>query len=128
MHKIEETSYGYHMTFEGFFRRADVEDWVSELKKTVGGQGTFGVLVDMRGASAFPADAQDKLFEGISLCRDKGMNRAAVVVANPISKIQAVRVSKETGIHDIVGFIDASSDPDWEKAAQDWIQEAKAPD
>lgn len=128
MHKIDETSFGYYMTFEGFFRRADVEDWVSELKKTVGGQGAFGVLVDMRGASAFPADAQDKLFEGIVLCRDKGMDRAAVVVANPISKIQAVRVSKETGIHDIVRFIDASNDPDWEKGALDWIREAKAPD
>ena len=128
MHKIEETTYGYRMTFEGFFRRDDVERWVSDVRKRVGGRGKFGNLVDMRGASAFPADAQETLFEGISLCREKGMERAGIVVANPISKIQAVRFTRETGIHDIVRFVDASSEPNWEKIAQDWITQAKDPD
>lgn len=127
MHKIEDTSYGYRMTFEGFFRRDDVQRWVDDLRKGVGGRGSFGVFVDMRGSSAFPADAQETLFEGINLCRDKGMDRASIVVANPISKIQAVRITKEVGIQDIVQFIDASSDPDWEKAALDWIQKAVTP-
>jgi hypothetical protein len=127
MHKIEDTSYGYRMTFEGFFRREDVQRWVDDLRKGVGGRGSFGVFVDMRGSSAFPADAQETLFEGINLCRDKGMDRASIVVANPISKIQAVRITKEVGIQDIVQFIDASSDPDWEKAALDWIQKAVTP-
>jgi hypothetical protein len=127
MHKIEDKSYGYRMTFEGFFRREDVERWVDDLRKTVGGRGSFGVFVDMRGSSAFPAEAQETLFEGINLCRDKGMDRASIVVANPISKIQAVRITKEVGIQDIVQFIDASSDPDWERAALDWIQKAITP-
>lgn len=128
MHSIEETSYGYRMTFEGFFLRKDVEDWVSDIRKKVGGRGSFGNMVDMRGASAFPADAQEKLFEGINLCREKGMDRASIVVANPISKIQAMRFTKETGIHDIVRFIDASAEANWEKLALDWIQKAKDPD
>lgn len=127
MHKIEETPYGYRMTFEGFFRREDVERWVSDVRKQVGGRGSFGNLVDMRGASAFPADAQEKLFEGINLCREKGMERAGIVVANPISKIQAVRFTKEVGISDIVKFVDASSEPNWEQIAKDWITTAKAP-
>jgi len=128
MHKIEDTSYGYRMTFEGFFLRKDVEVWVADLRKRVGGRGSFGNLVDMRGASAFPADAQEKLFEGINLCRDKGMQRVGIVVANPISKIQAVRFAKETGIYSIARFIDASAEPNWEQIALDWIQKGTDPD
>jgi len=127
MHKIEETGYGYLMTFEGFFRREDMEAWVSDIRKQIGGRGSFGVLVEMRGAAAFPVEAQEVLFEGIQLCREKGMERAAVVVANPISKIQAVRISKETGIHDIVKFVDASSETDWERLATDWIEQGIQP-
>lgn len=127
MHKIEETSYGYLMTFEGFFQREDIEKWVRDVGKEVGGRGSFGVLVEMRGAAAFPVQAQEMLFEGIQLCREKGMDRAAVVVANPISKIQAVRISKETGIQDIVKFVDASSETEWEQVATDWIQKGIQP-
>lgn len=127
-YNIEDTTYGYRMTFEGFFLRKDVERWVDELRKRVGGRGSFGVFVDMRASSAYPADAQEVLFEGITLCRDKGMERAGIVVANPISKIQAVRFTKETGIHNIVRFIDASADPEWEQGALDWIQKAQDPD
>ena len=128
MYTIEETNYGYRMIFEGFLRRDDVDRWVQDIRKQMGSRSEgFGVLVDLRAASAFPADAQDKLFEGIELSREKGMERTSVVVANPISKIQAVRVCKETGIYDTVKFIDASSDPDWESSALDWIQKAVVP-
>ena len=127
MHKIEETSYGYLMTFEGFFRREDIEEWVRDVSKQVGGRGSFGVLVEMRGAAAFPVEAQEVLFQGIQLCREKGMDRSAVVVANPISKIQAVRIAKETGIQNIVKFVDASNETEWEQVATDWIQKGIQP-
>lgn len=125
MYEIEETEYGYRMTFEGFLTRDILEDWVGDLRKVLTrSKPTFGVLVDMRGASALPSDAQEVNFQGIQLCRDHGMDRTAVVVANPITKIQANRVAKETGIGDIVAFVDASSDQDWESTALKWIRQA----
>lgn len=128
MYKIEDTSFGYRMTFDGFLNRSDVGNWVSDLKKQLKRTQAFGVLVDMQNASAFPADAQDLLFEGILYCRERGMERAAIAVANPITKIQAVRVAKETGIYSIVRYLDASSDPDWEQNALDWIKKSIDPD
>lgn len=128
MFKIEETNYGYHMTFEGFIQRSEMEEWVTDLRKKVGARGSdWGNLVDVRASSALPAAAQEVLFEGIVLCRERGMERAAIVVSNPISKIQAMRVVKETGIEDIVRFVDASSDSNWEESAMDWISKAVVP-
>lgn len=128
MYNIEETPYGYRMNFDGFLKRDEVAGWVTDLKKSLKRTRSFGVLVDLRGASAFPADAQDALFEGIFYCKDRGMERASIVVANPISKIQAVRLTKETGIYPIVRYLDASSDPDWEQGALDWLVKGIDPD
>jgi len=128
MYKIEETGFGYRMTFEGFLNRSKVGDWVKDVKKQIKRTRPFGVVVDMQSASAFPADAQELLFEGIQYCRERGMERAAIAVANPITKIQAVRVAKETGIYAIVRYLDTSSDSEWEKAALDWVTKSIDPD
>lgn len=128
MFNIEETNYGYRMNFDGFLKRDEVAAWVAETKKTLKRARAFGILVDLRGASAFPADAQDTLFEGILYCKERGMERASIVVANPISKIQAIRFTKETGIYPLVRYLDASSDPDWEQGAMDWLLKGIDPD
>lgn len=129
MYKLESTNYGYHAFFEGFMKRKEYEEWFKEAQRTVALQsGPFGVLVDLRGATAIPAEAQEIVFQGIQHFREKGMDRVAVVVANPIVKIQAVRFMKEVGLYPIARYIDASNEPNWDRVALDWITKGIDPD
>lgn len=129
MHQVEPTSYGFRITMDGFIKRDDMERWAQDLQKQLGASsGPFGVLVDLRGAVAFPAEAQDVLMQGIQYCLDHGMERSAVVVSNAISKIQAVRIAKEAGIYQKLRHIDSSSTPDWEQVAKRWITDGLTPD
>lgn len=129
MYEINETEYGYHLIFEGFFKREDMELWLDDIKKTVSSQsGPYGVLVDLRHAAAFPAEAQEVLMEGINYCLSQGMERNAVIVSNAIAKIQASRIAKESGMAANVRYIDASANPDWEKMGTEWITQAADPE
>ncbi len=122
MHQIEETSYGYRLTFDGFMNRDDMQVWFNDMKKAVGGRSNpYGVFVDLRGAVAFPAEAQEVLFQGIGFCIEHGMERNAIVFSNAIAKIQASRISKEAGMADKAVFLDASATTDWEEKAEEFL-------
>lgn len=129
MHKIEQTQYGYRIVFEGFLQKEDLSDFIDKMKSTIRpGAGTFPVLVDMRKAQAFPADAQEVIRQAMMYCKEVGMERNAVVLNSAIAALQAKRLSKETGVDTGARYIDASSDPDWERAALDWLVKAIDPD
>jgi len=125
MHQIEKKPYGFKIAFEGFFQGQDVERFAEEMKRQVGRQsGDFAVLVDLRETRTFPPEAQTGLMEIIGFCAEKGMNRNVIVVNSAISKIQANRLARESGVVDI-RFLDAAEVNDWEKVAEDWLIRGK---
>jgi hypothetical protein len=129
MHKIEQTKYGYRIVFEGFLQGDDLGGFMNEMKRTIRPAGSsFPVLVDLRKAQAFPADAQEIIRQAMMYCKGIGMERNAVVLNSAIAALQAKRLSKETGVDTGARYIDASSDPDWEKIALDWLVRAIDPD
>ena len=129
MHKIEQTKYGYRIVFEGFLQGDDLGNFIHEMKSTIRPRnGNFPVLVDMRKAQAFPADAQEVIRQAMMYCKEAGMERNAVVLNSAISALQAKRLSKETGVDTGARYIDASSDPEWERVALDWLVKAIDPD
>jgi hypothetical protein len=129
MHKIEQTGYGYKIVFEGFLQGDDLGSFMEEMKSTIRPRGhNFPVLVDMRKAQAFPAEAQEIIKQAMRYCKDIGMERACVILSSPIAALQAKRLSKETGVDTGSRYIDASSQPDWEKVAMDWLVRAVDPD
>lgn len=129
MINIDETSYGYKVTFEGFAQRDDVEKLSQRLGQILSNRNSaFSMIVDLRASRAIPAEAQEQLMQGINYCTQYGMERCAVVVSSAIAKIQAVRIAKETGIYDTTRYVDASTSPDWEKEALGWIRDAKDPE
>jgi len=127
MHKIDEKPYGFKVTFHGFMQGEDVERFNKEMKRNADRQhGEFAVLVDLRETRTFPPEAQIGLMEIINYCRERGMNRNAVVVNSAITKIQANRLAKEGSIEHI-RFIDAAETDDWEQTAEDWLVRGKEP-
>ena len=53
--------------------------------------------------------------------KQKGMERSAVILANATVTLQFKRIARETGIDAWERYVDASSVPDFETAAVDWI-------
>lgn len=128
MHRIEETSYGYRLTFEGFLQRDEAGELLAKMKRTVRPKnGGFAVLLDMRHSRAFPAEAQDLIKETLAFCKDAGLERNAVVLNSAIATLQARRLAKQTGIAPWIRYIDASAEPEWEKAAVGWLADAIDP-
>lgn len=129
MYQIQETPYGLHVVFNGFLQRDEMKSWATEVTSIVNGkEGEFGALVDLRGAKAFPLEAQEVLFETIPDLRTRGLGRQAIVVASPILKIQATRFAKELGMYEFVRFLDASSLENWEQKGIDWAARGVDPD
>jgi hypothetical protein len=131
MHRIEATQYGYRLVLEGFLQREEVGQLLETMKKTiqpVEKGKSFPLLMDLRNSRAVPADARDLMKEAILFCKQVGMERNAVVLNSAIATLQARRLGKETGIDRWARYIDASSRPDWEKIAIDWLTGIKDPE
>lgn len=131
MHRIEETRYGYRVTFEGFLHRDHAGAFLDDLRGVVrprGDESPFAVLVDMRHSRAFPAEAQEVLKQAITFCKQAGMERNAVILNSAIATLQAKRLARETGTDIWSRYIDASSEPEWERVAVEWLMRAVEPE
>jgi len=129
MYTIQKTEFGLHVVFDGFLQRNEMEKWKAEVESTINGRrNEFGAMVDLRGAKAFPADAQEVLFDAIRKLRERGLGRQSVIVASPIIKIQATRMAKHLGMYEVVRFLDSSSIENWEQVGIDWAAHGIDPD
>ena len=125
---IQETEYGYRITFAGFVQQDGAEKLLAAMQSNIRHRPGFSVLVDMRASRAFPAEAQEIVKKAIFFCREAGMERNVVVLDSAIAALQARRLARETGIGDWIRYIDASSSPDWESVALAWLERGIDPD
>jgi hypothetical protein len=129
MYKIEKKDYGYKLTFGDFIKEDEMKKWVEESKFALRtAPNSFGIFVDMRTLVPLPPEAQKQMQEGQKLYKEKGMNKSVVILSNAIIKMQFKRIGKETGIYQWERYIDVASNPNWEKAGIDWIQNGIDPD
>jgi hypothetical protein len=122
MYKIESTEYGFRLVFGGLMTADEMASWLRDLDRAVGDPDEpFTVFVDMRTLVPLRADAQVLMIEGQQLCRERGMARSVVILANPATTQQFRRIAGESGILSQERYIDASSEPDWERVGLDWL-------
>lgn len=122
MYKIENKPYGYKLTFSGIINRNELSQWQSEFKKSIDkGPGAFYVFVDMREMELLPVDSQETMHQGQMYAKEKGMQRSVVIFSSDITSMQFKLIAKKTGIYSEERYIDAMTDPDWEKNGLDWI-------
>jgi hypothetical protein len=125
---METTDYGLRLAFKGFMTPEEIGGMNHEMARLVSGlHEGWGVLVDMRGNSAFSAEVVDLMKAQIGLCRENGMDRGAIVLQSAIMTLQARRITGEAGILPQIRFLDASADPGWEKTAIDWVAKGVEP-
>ena len=129
MYKIEKRSSGFMLTLGGSIEPAEMQKWLEESKTMLAGvSGSFGVIVDMRTLAPLPPAAQAFMVEGQQLYKKAGMQRSAVILNNAVTTLQFRRLAKESGIHAWERYLDASSEPQWQQKALDWVTSGKDPD
>ncbi len=129
MYKIEKKHYGFHLTFGGFIKEAEMNQWYDEsLVALKDMPDKFGVFVDMRELKPLPSESQSKMEAGQKHYKERGMVRSVVVLNDPILTMQFKRIAKQSGIYEWERYIDASSNSDWERIGIAWLTDKVDPD
>ena len=129
MWRIEREDYGYHLTFSGHIKADEMQAWLEASEIELDGhKEPFGVFVDMRHMILLPPESQEAMKEGQRLYRRRGMVRSVVILRDEVVALQFQRIAKESGIYEWERYIDASSEPNWERVGMAWIVEGIDPD
>ena len=129
MERVRSTDYGIDIVFGGPLTGEEAAELLAELdRKLPPPGGHFGLLVDSRRSRAYSAAEQAIFKRGILLCVERGMERSVVVHDSHIAALQAKRLAKETGTLAWTRYLDARSHPDWQRIAEDWLQQGIDPD
>lgn len=103
--------------------------WLNESGELLKEQeGDFCVFVDMRGLIPLAEGPRKRISEGQKLFKAYGMQRSVVILDNPVLTMQFKQIAHETGIYQWERYIDASSNPEWEKTGMDWLEKSIDPD
>jgi hypothetical protein len=128
MYKIEKTELGFHLTFAGNMTKAEIEKWYTESEHVLKEpQAPFGVVIDMRTLALLPVEAQEIMVRGQSMYKSRGMERSCVILDDAITRIQFMRLARQSGIYKYERYIDASAHKNWLAEARDWVSHGIAP-
>ncbi len=129
MYTIEKHHLGYKLVFEGAMPPREMQHWLDDsivaLRET---PPCFGLLIDMRALQPLPPDSRRLMSLGHQLFQRRGLRRSAVVVQNPGTKLQFIRLAKESGAYQWERYFSAEDTPDWEARGWAWIQGGLDPD
>lgn len=66
--------------------------------------------------------------KGQKLFKHKETERSVVILDNTITRMQFMRLGKQTRINKLVRFFNSKDDPEWEKTGEQCILNRIAPD
>jgi hypothetical protein len=128
MYKIDKTDLGFQLTFGGDITEAELQTWYHDSALVLAGMRLpFGVIIDMRALAPLATGAQTVMVKGQAMYRSYGMQRSCVILEDPITTIQFMRLAKQSGISKSERYIDASVHKDWQQEARNWVRDAVAP-
>ncbi len=129
MYKIENTDYGFRLSFDGFMKKPEMEQWLTDSQaKLKSPPKSFGVLIDMRTLKPLPDDAKEVMQKGQALYKRSGMQRSCVVLNSLTLTFQFKKIAQSSGIYSFERYLSAPDVPDWEKKAIAWVKSGADPD
>lgn len=128
MYKIEKTDLGFHLTFAGIVTKVEIDNWYAESEQVLKGRRAhFGVVIDMRTLALLPVEAQGVMVRGQAMYRSRGMERSCVILDDAITRIQFMRLARQSGIYKYERYIDASAHKNWLAEARNWVRHGITP-
>ena len=128
MYRIEDTDYGFKLTFADVMDRAEAQRWLEEIVPRIDSRRSpFSIFVDMRTLSPLSEEARGPIITGQRHARKKGLIRSVVILKDNLTTLQFIRIGKDTGIQKHERYISAIDNADWERQGLDWILEGIEP-
>jgi len=122
---IADTPYGVRHTNTTPVTLPEAQAWHADLMSR---PNVRGQLVDCRLWKAAPPEVTELIGKAMMDVRAKGLQRSAVVLSSTVAKMQISRLAKQNGMYAVERYIDASTDPNWEQTALNWIEKGIDPD
>ena len=127
--KTEPMPYGLRTSLSGFVTMEEAIAWQKDYERIAPTRRTgFGQLVDLREQKTYTSEVGAVIQDVMRYVRERGMARSAVILASAMTKLQISRLAKEVGMYEYERYFDASTQPDWERQALDWIERGIDPD
>lgn len=127
MYQIAKEPWGFRLTFAGFIPADEMKRWLEESKAILAPIPKFeGLLVDMGQLKPLPEESQEVIKAGQKYYKERGVVRIAVVLANPVVRMQFKRLGAETGVLERERYLDVTM-PDWEPKALGWVRDRVDP-
>lgn len=125
---VEATPYGFRTTVTGWVTAPELAQWHADCQLVVSTLAPgFSQLVDLRRAKPLPPESAKLIGEFMRYLREKGLQRSAVVVDNAVTKMQVIRLAKETGLDTFERYFSAADEPRWEQRALAWLEKGEDP-
>ncbi|MCK4655796.1 MAG: hypothetical protein KAT85_02155 [candidate division Zixibacteria bacterium] len=129
MYKLEKAEYGLNLTLGGDIGTAVAMKLADELEQVLPAQkGEFSILVDARGVIPYERKTQEYVFKWMTLCRQNGCRRYAIIVTSPVLATQASRLAYEAGTGELERYINANEVENWEEIAIRWLVDGIEPE
>jgi len=126
----KQTDFGLKFEFISPVTIAETENWRDDVFDIVPGfGGKFSVLVDMREIDLIPSECKNIIEEVQIYCKQNGLERSALILAEELTAKQLKVIANRTGIREWERYIiaaKATTDP--ERIAQAWVEHAVEPD
>lgn len=128
MYKIDEATYGFRITNSGQFSVFEAEEFKRDLLRRLSEHNQpFSLLIDIRNLIPLSPEVMSIMREVQLACRQMSLERVAMVMSSPVVRGQAQQVSFDTRTNPHDRYIDAARNPNWEKAAIDWLVDGVEP-
>jgi len=128
MYAIDNTAFGYRMTFVGTVDLDEFQSWLADSNRQIASASMrFGVLIDVRSLEPLSPRCQDILARGQQALRGHGMQRSAVVASKGYVARQLRMIARASGISENQRYWDAVARTNWEAEALAWIVYADEP-
>jgi hypothetical protein len=122
MYEIRRTDYGLHIVIGGVYAKGEIAAYIAEKEKIASDiQGPYSMLVDLRTAIPPSQDDAKLLQESQARQKDNNLRRMAIIVISPVLKECARQVSFLSGMADSTRIFNATTAPNWEQLALNWI-------
>ena len=121
MYKIENTYYGYHITFSGLMDEAEAMKFKEEVESILPTlRQPWSSIIDLQTWVPPESKVLMVLNKVEQLSREHGLQRRAIILRSPLIKAQATQLSFMSGTRDFERCIDASKVENWEEQAIGW--------
>ena len=128
MYRIDETDYGFKLTFGDAIDHDAMTRWYTAVMSVMNSQtGSFAMMIDLRKLKPLSAEFEEQIQKLKDNARRKGLVRSVVILGDALTLMRLRREAKRSNYR-FERYINANFEPNWEQIGRDWLLDEVDPD